>query len=170
MVKMILTFLTILFLTSTAVAGPNTALLHTTSTCPYCSEATIIINKLIAEGYDVKISHNNRKLRLEQNVTSVPTLVTFKNGRVANRYQGLQTEERYRELLTKKNEIFLYVRMSHPERQQLLSVVNQYKNDNTNVTIVSVPGPTFVVVNGNTYFGIRTAKQLKDILANELKG
>ncbi len=92
---MVKVFLAILVVISFSVgAKAETAELHVSPHCPFCVPAKAIINKLIDEGYDVKVVMDGRE-------RAFPTLVIRIDGKVV-RYVGLRTETFYRNVIPKK--------------------------------------------------------------------
>jgi hypothetical protein len=91
---MVKVFLATLALISFSVsARAETAELHVSPHCPFCVPAKAVINKLIAEGYDVKIIMDSRE-------RVFPTLIIRIDGKVV-RYVGLRTETFYRNVIPK---------------------------------------------------------------------
>ena len=79
-----------------SIGYAETAELHVSSNCAYCVPAKVIINKLIAEGYDVKIITNSKERMF-------PVLIIKTGGKVI-RYVGLKTEAFYRRIIPKNVE------------------------------------------------------------------
>ena len=70
----------------------ETVILVVSKRCSGCNDAKIIINKLIAEGYNVKIED----ISLHKTIRMVPTLIVG-----TKRITGLLTEDEYRKLIPK---------------------------------------------------------------------
>jgi len=76
--------------------GPDTELLVTAPGCPACKKAEVIIKTLQTDGYDVTIVSSK-----DHPVSVVPTLLIRTGGKVLSRVKGLQSEQKYRFLITK---------------------------------------------------------------------
>lgn len=74
------------------------------STCVYCKKATPILMP-IAEDMNVDIKQFNllefKEGWDDYNIEATPTLVLYQNGKEVDRVEGLQSEEFFKEILTK---------------------------------------------------------------------
>lgn len=72
--------------------------------CPPCKRLTPTIEKLAAEyAGRAKVgkvdTDTNQNLAMKYQISSIPTVLIFKNGELASRLQGLRAEREYKEAL-----------------------------------------------------------------------
>ena len=84
---------------------PNTEYLMISKSCGPCIKAIKIVSKLQSEGYDVGIINikgnpAERVLAKFYKIKTTPTLVIREWNKKAKKIVGLQSEERYRELIS----------------------------------------------------------------------
>ena len=80
-----------------AMLDPNTEILVISEGCGPCVKAIRIIEDLQDEGYDVVIV---QKKDCDYKIRATPTLIIRERGKRPRYICGLQTEEKYRELIT----------------------------------------------------------------------
>ena len=159
-----------LLLSMVTITSANSAVLYVSNTCPPCQKAKIIIKQLQNENYDVTISYDFKN----KNIHSVPTLIIYSKDKEIKRFVGLQTEQKYRKVIPKKQNytksstnIFLYIRPRHPEYKEIVDLVLGCKN--CNVQVVSSIGPSILVIKrkgqeDSVYVGLKTLEQFKKAL------
>jgi hypothetical protein len=87
------------------IIGPDTEILVISKACASCIKAVRIISQLQSEGYDVVII-NKRGTPAERALVKIfqvkrtPTLVICEFGEIPEKVVGLQTERKYRELIS----------------------------------------------------------------------
>ena len=101
MVKLLIMWL----ITSGPYITPNTEYLMISKSCGPCIKAIKIVSRLQSEGYDVGIinikgSPAERVLAKFYKIKTTPTLVIREWNKKAKKIVGLQSEERYRELIS----------------------------------------------------------------------
>ena len=91
--------------TSGPYITPNTEYLMISKSCGPCIKAVKIVRKLQSEGYDVGIINikgnlAERVLAKFYKIKTTPTLVIREHSKKAKKIVGLQSEKRYRELIS----------------------------------------------------------------------
>ncbi|MEE9548679.1 MAG: thioredoxin family protein [Nitrosomonadaceae bacterium] len=88
------------FFSQATVIGPNTEILVISKSCAPCVKAVAIIKNLQDEGYDVDIVDRKSPLVKKYRVRATPTLIIRELDKKSRKVRGLQSEKKYRELIS----------------------------------------------------------------------